>query len=416
LLINKDLADFYMEKYGLDAIIATQPVSVKYFSGFECWLGDYSEEWMGKPGGSKSSMVMFCILPFKGDPILVVHKLFNPFGFSTFCKDIRLYGAFPEIPESMDLEYVPNNLSASSKFEQKYKIYSNPVEAIADALKDNNISNSNIGIETAGFNLKIKEQILQELNKCLFKDCTEMIRLIRMIKTVEEIDLITKSAELNEIAMQEAVKYLKSNTISGEHFDVFKQTVEKHNGKVEHHIFSVDGYGLNSNKNYIFKKNQIVFLDAGTYYLNYASDTGTTIFIGKSDNKYLEVFKRIYEATNIGLNIMAPGIKCSVINDRIVEYLEKYNICNTDTHGHGIGLQPSEYPIITSKVLNYNYFDGFETRDADFCLEENMIINLEIPYYIFGKGSYIIEVSALIEKGGCRSIAEQKRESPILNF
>ncbi len=415
MLINKNLADYYMEKYDLDAIIATQPASIKYFSGFDCWLSQWSEEWMGKPGGTKSGMTMFCILPHNGNPILIINKLLNPFGFGTFCKDIRLFGAAPTIPNPEDLKYIPNSLSASSKYEQKFKIYSNPTEAIVETLKDKNINSSNIGLELAGLNLNIQKMISEKLNKCVFKDCTETIRLIRMIKTDEEITLLAKSAELNEIALQETVKHFKDNSVSGVQLNIFKEIIEKHGGELEHYIFSTNGYGLNSNKNYIFKKNQFVFLDAGAYYSNYVSDTGTTIFIGKAEKKYLEIFKRIYEGINIGLGSIKPGIKCSEINDRVIEYLGKYNISNTETHGHGIGLQPSEYPVIASNALNYTYFDGFERRSADFCLEENMVINLEIPYYIFGEGSYLIEVSTLVTKNGCKSLTEQKRDYPVIN-
>jgi len=130
----------------------------------------------------------------------------------------------------------------------------------------------------------------------------------------------------------------------------------------------------------------------------------------------MEIFKRIYEGITIGLDSIKPRVKCSEINDRIIGYLEKCNISNTDTHGHGIGLQPGEYPVIASNILNYTYFDGFETRNADFYLEENMVINLEIPYYIFGEGSYIVEVSALVANNGFKRLTPQKRDYPIINY
>ena len=114
---------------------------------------------MGRPGGSKSGIVMFCILPYKGDPILIIHKLFNPFGFSTFCKDVRLFGTIPKTTDPGDLKYIPDTLSASPGYEQKIKIYSDPLEAIVESLKDKNINNSSLGLELAGLNINIQKMI-----------------------------------------------------------------------------------------------------------------------------------------------------------------------------------------------------------------------------------------------------------------
>ena len=415
MLINKKLTDYYMKKHGLDAIIATQPISIKYFSGFNCWLSSYYEECMSKPGGTKNSLTMFCIVPLEGDPILVVPKLLNPFGFSTYCKDVRLFGLVPTIPESDNIRFTPISESASFKNDIEISTYSDPVKAVAKALKDKNIDKSNLGLELSGLNKKIEEQLMDEMKKCFFKDCTEIIRLIRMIKTDEEINLLAKSAEINEIALQKTAQNFKHGSVSIEQFNMFKEIIENLGCELEHYVFSTKGYGINSNKNYVFQKDQSIFLDTGISYSNYFSDTGTTIFIGNLEKIFLDIFKRIFESIKIGLNLIKPGLKCSKINSKMIEYLDKYNIHNTDIHGHGIGLQPSEYPIINN-ILNYKYFDGFEMRDANFQLEENMVINLEIPYYIFKEGSFIIEISAVVTKNGYRSLTEQKRDCPIMIF
>ena len=113
--MNKSLADQYMEKYSLDALIATQPISLLYFSGFYCWINDWMQEWMSKPGGSNSCIPLMCILPHRSEPILIIPSILGPFGVSTLCKDIRLFGGIPTVPKHEDLSIDFATLDESDK-------------------------------------------------------------------------------------------------------------------------------------------------------------------------------------------------------------------------------------------------------------------------------------------------------------
>lgn len=98
----------------------------------------------------------------------------------------------------------------------------------------------------------------------------------------------------------------------------------------------------------------------------------------------------------------------------MIKCLEKNKVYGLEPYGHGIGLHPSEYPLITGN-LNYTYHDGFEQRSADFTLEKNMTISIEAPYYIFGQVSYTIEVSAVVSENGYKGLVTQNRCKPIMN-
>jgi len=51
---------------------------------------------------------------------------------------------------------------------------------------------------------------------------------------------------------------------------------------------------------------------------------------------------------------------------------------------------------------------------ADASLEENMVINLETPYYYLGVGSFHIEKSFVVTTRGFRELIPQKRETPFI--
>lgn len=418
-MVNKELADYYMKKYGLEALIATQPVSVTYFSGFKCRFTGWLEEWMSKPGGTTNSITFFSILPYKSEPILIIPADLSSYGFNSFCRDIRLFGHFFDVSKLKNLNINTakfDNIEKSLTDSYKRNIYSDSIAAVSGVLEELGLNDSKVGIELNGFSNQVFLNVKEKLAKCVFKDCTELIRMIRMIKTKEEISILEKCAEINEEAMYKSARFIKAKNKFGIAFDKFKKITEEKGAESEHYIFSNHGFGVSENENYIFKSGQFILLDTGVCYLNYVSDTANTIVTGTPNNKYLGIFKRISEGMNVGLSFIKPGEKCSRVNDGICAYLEKYNIYTSEVHGHGIGLQPMEYPIIMSSGLNYNYTNGFEKINADFNLEENMVLNLEIPVYLFGEASFIIEESIIVTEKGYKSLILQDRSKPIINY
>jgi Xaa-Pro dipeptidase len=421
--MNKNLANYYMEKYNLDALVATQPISLKYFCGFDCWFTNWLQEWMGKPGASNSNAPLFCILTRKGDVILITPATVAPFATNTSVKEARFFGGIPPVPKpnlgQKDLPSRENELSEFDKSQLKLldgEIYPDPVSAFEAIIKENGLENSNLGFELREFNESVFGKISENLKGCSFKDCTEIIRLTRMIKTDEEIELLSKSAALNELALQESARSIKANTTFAEAYKKYKGIIETEGGIVEHYIFSPYGCGVSDKKDYLFGKNQFTLLDSGAYLSNYISDAGITVFLDKINRKYLDIFDRLNEGLIVGLESLKVGALCSKVNNIVIEYLDKHYIHKTDTHGHGIGLQPSEYPIISSSVPNFVYHNGFEESSTDFKLEENMVIALELPHYIYGQGSYIVEVSAVVTKNGYQLLIPQERKKPIINY
>jgi len=421
--MNNKLAHYYMEKYALDAIIATQPVSLRYFCKFDCWVTDYSQEWMGKPGGSNSNVTLFCILTNTDYKVLIVPTGLAPFTLDTDINEVIFFGSPSPLAKSdrgrKEISTSENELNQFDKKQLRIlenDIFTEPVSALESVIKEKGLNSSNIGFELRGFNEGVFNKITEKLPTCSFKDCTEIIRLIRMIKTDEEISHLSRSAELNESALQQSARIIKAETTFKDAFNKFKNVVESNDGIIEHYIFSSYGCGVCDKRDYLFKKNQFIFLDSGAYLSNYISDLGVTIFLNKVDKKYMEIFNRINEGLIIGLDSLKIGTFCSKVNNNIIEYLDMHNIHKTETHGHGIGIQPTEYPIISSTLPNFIYDNGFEKDSADFKLEENMVVAIEIPYYIYGEGSYLAEVNALITKRGYQLLTSQDRKTPIINY
>jgi Xaa-Pro aminopeptidase len=92
--------------------------------------------------------------------------------------------------------------------------------------------------------------------------------------------------------------------------------------------------------------------------------------------------------------------------------LAEGGITGSNAHGHGIGLEVRDYPIIVAET-------GLRIRDAcidlssDPRLEEGMVVNLELPLYLFGLGSLHMEETFLVTRDGCRRLDSDAPTQPV---
>ena len=65
---NAPRAAAYMQRCGLDGIIASSPVNITYFTDYHCWLDGQFKEFMVKPGGSGDLLPAFALYRPAGTP------------------------------------------------------------------------------------------------------------------------------------------------------------------------------------------------------------------------------------------------------------------------------------------------------------------------------------------------------------
>ena len=87
------------------------------------------------------------------------------------------------------------------------------------------------------------------------------------------------------------------------------------------------------------------------------------------------------------------------------------------TYGHGVGLEARDLPIISaadtvSPVIELE--DRINVSISDMALETNCVINIEVPYCVFGFGAVQCEYTLLIKDNGCEQLIPQRRELQIL--
>lgn len=402
-----------MKYYNIDCIIFTDPLSLKYF-GYYCYF-DIAKEWMLKPGGSNNNgAVNYCIIPLDKKPIYII----NCFSISNlktnFLEEILLYGKLTNFENITENISTKNSLDKKIDYLFKNSMFENPMDAISYILKKYNLNNSKIALEEDGLNKLIIHKIKTLFYKCKFFNGSELIRLIRMIKTEEEIENITKCLKLTQIAMEKALKNIKTNITLGKIKKYFKQTIYNEEAVYEHFFIMPNGLGGIDDDSYIIENNKIIGVDAGIIYKNYVSDTGITLFNGEYSKNDLNIYKKLHEIIENGVKRVKSGVLCFDIYKKMIDTKLKYSLDNASFECHGIGQSFREYPIINGNI-NFEYFDGFETKRANFYLEKNMVINFEISLHIPNIKSFQIEKTIIVTDNGCKELGFLKRKEPIFN-
>ena len=77
-----------------DALIATSPVNITYFTDYFIWIDALMKEYMVKPGASPDIAQGYALFPFDGEPALMVtSSMLAVNGVDLWVRDLRISGA-----------------------------------------------------------------------------------------------------------------------------------------------------------------------------------------------------------------------------------------------------------------------------------------------------------------------------------
>src|SRR4029077_10953769 len=102
-----------------------------------------------------------------------------------------------------------------------------------------------------------------------------------------------------------------------------------------------------------------------------------------------------------------PGITPSAVMDKFAELYRRKHISTEDYSGHGIGLEPREYPIMGLGGPK-SIHDGVISTSTDLPLEPGMVISLETSIYEPGEGSYEVERTFLVGRSSLKELTTKK--------
>ncbi|AKU79507.1 aminopeptidase P family protein [Spiroplasma turonicum] len=231
---------------------------------------------------------------------------------------------------------------------------------------------------------------------------------VRMIKDQWEIEQIRKACDITHEVFLEVLSYVKPG-MSEIQLSNFVTNAFLEKGAHKLSFDTIVASGKNGSKPHavpsdkIINENDFVTLDMGCVYNGYCSDQTRTFAMGSDNDSTLkEIYQVVYEAQELGITNIKPGVKTSDIHKICYEYIDSKGFGEYFTHGtgHGLGIEIHEEP--------YNSITG------DKFLEEGMCVTVEPGIYIPGTGGVRIEDDILVTSTGYDYLTTPLRKLQIV--
>lgn len=402
-----------MRRCDIDVLVATSPVNITYFSDYRCWIDPLFKAYMMVPGAPSDPdpTAAYAIFPLAGEPALVTSPTFAVNASDLWVQDVHIFGGHG-LDDSLPL----GDLSATERriYDILHRPQQNatPTDALLSVLTARRLTDARIGIEMEGLSPRTKDTIEAGLPKAQIKDCSNLIRLIRMVKTQDELLWLIRSAEINETAAMDALALARPGQPIAEVVQHYRQQIGKKGADFDHFAFGVRGLGLATEPHYILTDNDILYVDFGCIYEGYFSDSGTTLAMCEPSATLIDRHKALQECVAAGVEAMTPGAKASAAQAAMWETLNAHGITASSPHGHGLGLEVRDYPIIVADN-GRRICDDCVDSPSDLPLEVGMVLNLEAMISMPGLGSLHIEKSFLVTPKGARTLISHDRTRPV---
>jgi Xaa-Pro dipeptidase len=410
-LLNRNRAEALMRQCGLDAIVASSPRNVLYLSDYFCWLDPLAKAYYMRPGAPATPAHHFAVLPLAAAPALIVSGMWAANAGNSWIEDLWVYGA-----GDLDLSAVPQSLTpASADLLRRIaagRTRADGIDALRIALRERGLAGGRIGIEMEGLSDEERQRLRAALPRTELRDCSNLLRLIRAVKSLEEVRRLERAAQIGYNAAAACLRNARPGQSLHDLRQHYASEIVAAGASVDHFIASPQGVGLVEEPDYRLAPGDILYIDYGCVYEHYYSDNGTTLVLGDFPSDLRSAYGVLRNGLECGIERLQPGVRASEVRQVMVETLAHAGVTGSNAHGHGIGLEPRDYPIIMPP-------SGLSIRDdcidlsSDMPLEAEMVVNLELPLYLFGRASLHMEQTFEITPGGPRRLDASDPTEPV---
>ena len=262
-------------------------------------------------------------------------------------------------------------------------------------------------------NLKLKHVGFDELNTSIYLKLTKvlnnvklearkkMVRDLREVKDKTEINYMRKAAEITSEGIKKAFETLRK--ISGlREYEVaaeIEYTMRKlgsdgvaFDSIVASGVRTAFPHGGCTDRK--IRKGDLVIIDVGAKYKNYASDLTRTVIVGNSSRKQIKIFNIVKEAQQKAFQNIQEGIKARAIDTTARDFIKNKGYGNYFVHnlGHGVGLDVHESPTLSP--------------ENEEILKAGNVVTVEPGVYITDFGGIRIEDTVLVQKNGAEKLTK----------
>lgn len=272
------------------------------------------------------------------------------------------------------------------------------LESIISFLDEKNIKR--VGFEGAHVNFNTYDKLTKHFEVV---PLTGEVEKIRMIKTNEELELITKACNIADEAYEYILTFVKAGMTelevknelesymtrlgaSGPSFDTI--VASGYRGALPH--------GVASDK--VIESGDMVTLDFGAFYKGYASDITRSFGVGFVSEEMEKIYNIVLESQLKSLEGVKAGMTGQEADSIARDIISSHGYGQNFGHslGHGFGLEVHEMPALAQK--------------SETVLEPGMCITIEPGIYVDGVGGVRIEDDAVVTEQGLKKLTHSSKK------
>ena len=351
----------YLEEHGLDAVMATEPLTTSYLKNLYS-LDHVTMDFTNHP--------TFPVFPRRGDPFIIDYMSWNP---------------PPEVRPSWIKQYYPGQGSGLLGLEK------NLVE-LAGALHEHGLQHARLGIDLGFFPVTAFHRLQELMPDVEFVNAQSLFWQLRAVKSEQELGFIRRAVEASEKAFLEIVKSASEGASVRELGRVFARAV--FGPGTEYRWCSVlsiqpewfeqppAAASVYFSPDYRLRKDDHVAIcfDMGVACEGYISDMARALYVGRAPPELEARFDFHRVVQRIVSVLLKPGMSAREVWQACHEafkrelgddYISLLGLPGIPFAGlHGVGLAAHERPYVS-------FQEPLEAHDEDVRFETNTVFTIE---------------------------------------
>ncbi len=350
----------------LDALFFTTEAEVRYFTGFRTLF------WQSP------TRPWFLVVPANGKPVAVIPQIGAHLMSATWIDDVRTFAS----PHPTD----------------------DGISLLGDTLRNTLGGFGRIGIPMGReSSLRMPLTDFQSLSASLggaeFVDASPLVRRLRMVKSVREIELLRDICRIGSESFSNAASLFAEGQTLKDAFRAFRIDLLSRGADDVPYLVGGAGQGgygdvISPPSGQVLRQGDVLMLDTGAVKSGYYCDFDRNFAISHASEATRTAHRRLVEAVNAAAEIARPGQSCADLFRAMAGALgpkdgrdagEDEGSSDVGRFGHGLGMQLTEAPSIT----------GFDSTP----LAENMVLTLE-PCIAIGEGRMMVHEENIVIRDG----------------
>ncbi len=233
---------------------------------------------------------------------------------------------------------------------------------------------------------------------------TNLVESLRAVKEPEEIELITKAAEISDRALEYIQGTIRPGMTEEQvAWDIEKFMREHSSQSLPFEVIVASGpnaalpHAKPSPRR--ISAGEAIVIDIGARFDGYASDLSRTLCLGAGDNTFSKIYNTVFDAQRTAIELIKEGMSGDEADRLARKVIETAGYGGAFGHGlgHGIGLAVHEEPRL-----------GPNSNET---LTSGMVFSVEPGIYLTGWGGVRIEDLVVLENGKTRVLSRASKRS-----